>query len=254
MNPYLEQESAWHTFHERFCTRLADELVARTSARYYVKLDENVFLHELPAEDRRLLGRPDVMLLETRRDASPATAATSVLAAPAYANLPSIDVERLTNVEIRDSASHRLITAIELLSPTNKRPGSDRTQYLAKRGRLLAEGVNLVEIDLLRGGPRMPADSIPACDYLVMVARASEWPRAGLWPVQLREPLPIIPIPLAEPDPDIPVKLQELFQSVYAAGGYDRFIYSASPEPPLDPRDREWANGLVGQAPPNSVG
>jgi hypothetical protein len=48
MNPHLEQDDAWHSFRERFCTRLADELVARTGPRYLVKLDENVFLHELP--------------------------------------------------------------------------------------------------------------------------------------------------------------------------------------------------------------
>src|SRR5437764_855351 len=60
MNPYLEQDDAWHSFHERFCTRLADELVAHTGPRYLVKLDESVFLHELPAGERRLVGRPDV--------------------------------------------------------------------------------------------------------------------------------------------------------------------------------------------------
>ena len=36
MNPYLEQDDAWHSFHERYCTRLADELVASTGPRYLV--------------------------------------------------------------------------------------------------------------------------------------------------------------------------------------------------------------------------
>src|SRR5688572_28892769 len=107
MNPYLEQEDAWHSFHERFCTRLADELVSHTSPRYYVKLDENVFLHELPADDRRLAGRPEVMVVDGESPSGAATA-TASSTAPAYANLPSVDLERLSYVEIRDARSRRL--------------------------------------------------------------------------------------------------------------------------------------------------
>ena len=241
MNPYLEQDDAWHSFHERFCTRLADELVARTGPKYLVKLDENVFLHELPADGRRLLGRPDVMVLEPRGPGDVAAAAVLPAAAPAYANLPAVDLERLSYVEIRDARSRRLITAIELLSPTNKAAGSDRDQYLAKRARLMRQGVNLVEIDLLRGGPRMPMDGVPACDYLVMVARPPEWPRAGIWPIRLREPLPEIPIPLTAPDPDVRVNLQPLLHAIYDSAGYDRFIYDGEPDPPLGGDDAAWA-------------
>lgn len=247
MNPYLEQDDAWHSFHERFCTRLADELVAQTGPRYLVKLDENVFLHELPSEERRLLGRPDVMVLQPGRSeqATVATATSTASPAPAYANLPAVDLERLSYVEIRDARSRRLITAIELLSPTNKCLGSDRDQYLAKRASLMRQGVNLVEIDLLRGGPRMPMDGTPPCDYLVMVARPAEWPRAGLWPVRLRDALPDIPIPLADPDPDVRVALQPMLHAIYDAAGYDRFIYAGEPDPPLRGEDAAWARQFL---------
>lgn len=70
--------------------------------------------------------------------------------------LPSLDRERVPFVEIRDRESRRLVTVIELLSPSNKRPGGDREQYLAKRSDLLASPTHLVEIDLIRGGRRMP--------------------------------------------------------------------------------------------------
>lgn len=42
-------------------------------------------------------------------------------------------VERQSFLEIRDRAGRKLVTAVELLSPSNKRPGSDRQQYLHKR-------------------------------------------------------------------------------------------------------------------------
>jgi hypothetical protein len=247
MNPYLEQDDAWHYFHERFCTRLADELVSRTGSNYLVKLDENVYLHELPSEQRRLVGRPDVMVVEPggRTQAGAATAWPTASVAPAYANLPAVDLERLSYVEIRDARSRRLITAIELLSPTNKRPGSDRDQYLAKRATLMRQGVNLVEIDLLRGGPRMPMDPAPACDYLVMVARPPEWPRAGFWPIRLRDPLPEVPVPLAPPDADAQIALQPLIHAVYDSAGYNRFVYDGEPDPPLRGDDGAWAQQVL---------
>ena len=61
---------------------------------------------------------------------------------------------------------------IELLSPANKQPGSDREQYIHKRRQLLCSQTHLVELDLLRGGPRMPVEELPACDYYALVSRA----------------------------------------------------------------------------------
>jgi hypothetical protein len=47
MNPYLEQDDAWHDFHERFITFVATVLGAQLRPRYIVKIDEHVFVHEL---------------------------------------------------------------------------------------------------------------------------------------------------------------------------------------------------------------
>lgn len=58
-------------------------------------------------------------------------------------------------VEIRDAKRRTLVTAIELLSPFNKR-GQGRLEYLQKRDALLASPVHLIEIDLLREGRRPP--------------------------------------------------------------------------------------------------
>ena len=74
-----------------------------------------------------------------------------------------MDRERLSYVEIRDRRDRELVTVIELLSPANKYMGLDRGQYLAKRVELLNGPVHLVEIDLLRGGPPLPAADRPDC-------------------------------------------------------------------------------------------
>jgi hypothetical protein len=249
MNPYLEQEDQWHSFHEWFIPRLAEVLVGKTPSRYLVKLDESVYLHELSSEERRLLGRPDVMVLDGSGVASdPKSGAATAGLAPIYAKLPAVDLQKLSSIEIRDGHSRRLITAIELLIPMNKRLGPDRDVYLAKRARIMRQGVNLVEIDLLRGWPRMPMEGVPTCDYLIMVARPEEWPRAGVWPILLRQALPTIPIPLIPSDPDVKVDLQDLLNSTYDAGGFSRYIYDGEPEPALSPEDAEWARKLVPSA------
>ena len=65
-----------------------------------------------------------------------------------------------------------------LRSPANTLPGPDRDQYPVKRRRLLASGAHLVEIDLLRDGPRLPMEGLPA-----MVSRTEERRRVGASPL-----------------------------------------------------------------------
>jgi hypothetical protein len=52
MNPFLEQDDAWHDFHERFLPLVADLLVAQVRPNYIVKIDEHVYVHEVPPEPR----------------------------------------------------------------------------------------------------------------------------------------------------------------------------------------------------------
>ncbi len=245
MNPFLEQADAWHDFHERFCPACSDLLVPQVRPTYIVKLDEHVFIHELSSNERRLLGRADVALAEGHV-ATATESRTQTLGAPAYGHLlPSVDEERLSYVEIRDRESRKLITVIELLSPSNKSPGGDRDLYLSKRRRLIHSGVNLVEIDLLRGGLRPPVEAIPDCDYCIMVARAEEWPRVGLWPLRLRDPLPVIPIPLRSSDPNAKVDLKALLDRIYDAAGYEEYLYTAQPDPALPDADAAWAGQVL---------
>ena len=59
-------------------------------------------------------------------------------------------------LEVRDRQDRELVNVIELLSPSNKRAGDDREQYLAKRREILRSPAHLVEIDLLRAEPPCP--------------------------------------------------------------------------------------------------
>lgn len=247
MNPYLEQTRVWHDFHESFMPLVRDLLSAQLDPAYVVKIDEQVYIHELPAEPRRFVGRADVGVTE-HPGGGGLQADTAVLDAPAEVALPGVDFERLSFLEIRDRTDWKLITVLELLSPANKYAGPDREQYLAKRALLLASAVHLVEIDLLRGGPRLPLEGLPACDYYILVSRYKDRPRAGVWPIQLRDRLPVFPIPLRASSPDARLDLQEVLHRVYDAARYRSWIYAGHPEPALGPEDAAWAAGLIGSA------
>jgi len=200
MNPYLEQDTVWHDFHESFMPTVREVLLVQVRPRYLIKIDEHIYIHELPEDTRRFAGRGDIAVTENRPEGV-STPGTAVVTAPAQVQLPNVDVERVSFLEIRDRESGKVVTVVELLSPSNKNPGADRAQYLAKRAQLLGSAVHLVEIDLLRGGPRMPMQPPPVCDYCVLVSRHEQRPWAGLWPIGLRERLPEIPIPLQMPQP-----------------------------------------------------
>jgi hypothetical protein len=245
MNPYLEQDDVWHDFNEKFIPAIAEHLVPQVRPNYIVKIDDHVYVHEFsPEPSRRLLGRADVGIAESEVSVA-SQAATSVLGVPVRVQVPALDVERVSFVEIRDRRSRELMTVIEVLSPANKRPGPDREQYVAKRQEILNSKVHLVEIDLLRGGPPMPLDDRPSCAYSILVSRAEDRPGAGFWPLQVRDPLPTVPVPLHAADRGARLGFQDVLYRVYDASGYEDYIYSGVPEPPLGPEDRQWAEALV---------
>jgi hypothetical protein len=152
------------------------------------------------------------------------------------------------SVEIRDVAGRALVTAIEVLSPTNKR-GSGREEYLAKRSRLLLSQAHLVEIDLLRAGTRVPMrDPLPPARYYVFVSRADTRPLSDVWPITLVEPLPVIPIPLLAEDGHVPLDVQATFTAVYDQLRLDLAVdYSSPPDGPLSAEEAAWARELLGR-------
>lgn len=239
MNPYLEQEAVWQDFHQSFIPAVREAIAPQVGGKYFIKLEEYVFIHELGAEARKPIARPDVFI-GTSESRQSATAIAS--AAPAYVNVPAlaVDEERHSFLEIRDSQGFNLVTVIELLSPSNK-SGDDRAAYLNKRRRILESGVNLVELDLLRGGPRLPLDGLTPCDYYALVARPEERPRGGIWAFSLTDPLPKLPIPLRAPHADVTLDLKSVLDRVYDGAGYKKFIYFTPPQPPLSAEQHEWA-------------
>ncbi len=247
MDPYLEDATIWSDFHLTFLIALRAALNAALPAPYVARADRHVWV-DSPGTEPRLRGRPDSYVADPL-DAPPASEAVTTLAAPVAAALPYPARKGQPFLKIVDARNHRVVTAVELLSPANKAPGRDRDAYLNKRADYLATQVNLVEMDLLRSGTRPPVvGAVPRADYYIVVCRHYDLPRAGVWPITVRDPLPSIPIPL-NPDVEPPlVPLRPSLDRAYDEAGYEREIdYAQPPTPPLSPPDAAWAAALLAQ-------
>jgi hypothetical protein len=262
MDPYLERH--WGDVHQRIVTYICDSLQSRLPGDLRARMQERVYI-ESP-EVRRAEYYPDVRVIERPRR-SPASGSATAVAEPETAAdiddgklvpaepiLIHFDVEPITEsyLEIVDVKSgYRVVTAIEVLSPSNKRPTEGQRLYLKKRDDLKLAGVNTVEIDLLRGGERVlmvPTALIPPSArtaYQVCIWRASQADTFAVYRVPLRERLPVISIPLRPADREVLLPLQAILDQCYRNGGYDDIDYRGEPDPPLSADDASWADALL---------
>lgn len=247
MDPYLEGQ-VWKDFHGLFLPAIKTDLVRQVRPKYEVLIQEDVYV-EYEEDRRRRTIEPDVLIAGTPpRPASGATAIAD-LPAPVQIALPALvpDEERHTCLEIRRLPGRRLVTVLELLSPTNKVAGDKgRDRYLEKRRDIQNSNVHLVELDLLRGGTRLPMDApLPAGAYYLIVARGDRRPMADVTAFGLRDPLPALIVPLLEEDRAV-IDLQALFERVYESAGYDYVLdYDAPASPPLEEPEAAWAEARV---------
>lgn len=241
MDPYLEG-GLWTTFHFAFGAELVRQLAPRLRPRYLALPVERLVLEE--AGDIAITTAsiyPDVSVVSPRprlaeRGLQQLGEAPLQLATIIPQAVPHV------SIEIRDVAQRQLVTAIEILSPTNKR-GEGRLEYLAKRRRILLSTAHLLELDLLRHGQRVPMQQpLPDVPYFVLLSRAERRPILDIWPIALDQPLPPVPIPLLPDDADLTLDLQAAFDSTYDLLGYDLILnYRDRPEVPLEGAAAEWA-------------
>src|SRR5262249_21194204 len=111
---------------------------------------------------------------------------------------------------------------------------------------------NFLELDLLRGGHKMPMlDSWPDSPYSLLLCRQSDAPYCRVWPAHFQRRLPPIPVPLADPDPDLTLDLQPRLDGIYALGRYDERIDYARPlTPALSGADADWVRDRLKPSPP----
>lgn len=257
MDPYLESPEIWHTLHTRLITNLADQLTAKLAPTYIADFETDIVIDFVDTgsnggtnggrkESRPVLS-PDVAIRKPASTVTEIAATGAVTVAPLQLRIPMPVERRLSRVKIIHREREVLVAVIELLSPVNKRAGEKREKYLKKRANYLESSVHFVEIDLLRRWKRMPlAGKLPACDYLILVSDANKRPDVDVWPLRVRDPIPLIPIPLLRPDPPVMADLGEALRTAYARARYDLQInYNQPPKPALSAEDATWAAELI---------
>jgi hypothetical protein len=238
MDPYLEGY-LWPDVHQALAGKIRQQLAPLVRPRYAVRLAVYVVEDTTPESEVGIM-YPDVEVL-TEAHESPASATPRIspetrhVPTPAALTLPvmaPVDVQ-IVRVEIRDTAQNRLVTCIEILSPVNKRePGL--TRYRHKRQRLYQAGVHLLELDLVRRGTRpIVHPRLPSTHYLIALTRAQTGTTA-LWPLSVRDKLPLVPVPLLPSDDDVVLDLPAALVAIYDEAAYDLSIDYQQPPPPPD--------------------
>lgn len=259
MDPWLEAH--WGDIHHRIVLYACDQIESRLPEGLFAAVEETVTIADVPGE--RIHLRPDVAAFE-----SPSDQHTVARAAPAESDVAIAEPLRIHilpqpiiegHIEIRQlGGAGALVTAIEVISRTNKLDRREREAYESKRKAYYAAGVNVVEIDLLRAGATLLDFSM---EYLKdeeltpYTACAYRAPRAGknwvaeYYPLPFRNRLPAIRIPLRPTDPDVVLDLQAPIDEAYRKGRYgSRIDYSKPPRPALSPEDAAWAAEMVKKA------
>jgi hypothetical protein len=254
MDPYLEHPALWPGVHQRLITYLGDRLNTLLPSHYVADIGERLYVVQ---PERSIY--PDVVVVEP-----PATAPLPEQQQGSNAAIMTSDppwVLTVEPVEVREvfveilsvGDASRVVTVIEVLSPSNKTANSEGRQlYLTKQQEILQRSTHLIEIDLLRYGehtvtaPRGSLIARGGWDYLVCLHRGGQRGRYEVWAITLRQRLPRIRVPLANGEPDIALDVQAAFDRCYDEGAYARRLdYRGEPLMPLSETDRAWAATLL---------
>lgn len=250
MDPYLEGE-LWPDLHHMLAAVVRELIAPQLPPSYIAKIEAYNILDTEPGQDLSIMctdveviqkGAPIVSEPEVAYGKETTALTPPTVKIPA---MPFVEV-RIPVVAIRDKKKNRLITAIESMSPVNKRnPGLG--PYRNKRQKLHTNGVHLLEVDLIRRGARpFEHPLLPKSHYTVLLLRG-ESSETEAWTFSVRDQLPVVPVPLQVPDPDIKLDSGRVFSLAYSRSHYGAEIdYGTEPPPPLFTQtDRDWMNGLV---------
>ena len=255
MNPYMESSSRWRDTHNSLIYTIRAAITVALPEGFAANIEESLYI--APRTDLR----PDVSVVRTA-PSPPAPSfcsggGTAVLERPAVDKSVRIEsdvLEIIPWIAVIGPEPGGIVTAIEVLSPTNKERGPGRDKYLRKRRKFINTSVNVLEIDLLRAGPYTVAaqearlkEKNPHWDYITCLYNVQEPDIFETWPRTVRESLPKVAVPLLPPHDDLSLDLQAALNRAYEEGGFARSLdYRAAPPPPnFSAEDTIWLDALL---------
>ncbi|MBM3979813.1 MAG: DUF4058 family protein [Planctomycetes bacterium] len=247
MDPYLEHPAHWSGFHTRFIVASSAAISRVLPRGYYADVEQHVWLEGDDPDGCEPFAKPDGYVAKTEGGGSAAAMPPATIPSTEV-TLPNPEKKGHKLVKIVDQPGNRVVTVIEVLSPSNKEPGKDRDAYLYKRNEYLHTGTNLVEIDLWFDGERVPIGKPrpPRADSYALVCRANRFPKASVWAFTVRDVLPNLPVPLKPSDGEIVLALRPCLDRAYEDAGYqNRIDYAHRPAVALSTAYANWAAELL---------
>ncbi len=247
MDPWLEREGIFPNLHDTFIHYIRDALNEQLPGEYRATFTNRVWIDDVQRRD------PDVSVFGPD---DPAAAGGTALASLSGLVLHEVEVDpwKEAYLEIVSQDGERLVTAVEVLSRSNKRAGSNGHEaYQLKQEECRRGGVNLVEIDLLRGGAHTTMADREVLrrqhrgyDYHVCVTVARPVRRFFVAAWKLADRLPAFEIPLDPGVKPVMIDLQPMLDAAYDRGRYAMAAkYHQPPDPPLTPEQQAWAEGIL---------
>lgn len=243
MDPYIERSTIWPDFHDCLIAAIRGALQPLLRPKYAALAQDRLYLI---SPDRPIY--PDVAIIESRQPSwRERTESVAVLESEAPAVF-TLDEEEIREpfIEIIEANGGRVVTAIEVLSPTNKDLLEGQDAYERKREEYWDSGTNLIEIDLLRAGrtvvrvAKYKLDRLRPWDYLVAVSRRRPG-QQEVYAIPLERRLPRVSIPLLKGDPDVVLELQAAFDRCWDEGPYPGLSrYDEPPPGDLSAERVEW--------------
>lgn len=216
MDPFLEEENLWPAFHHQLIGSLFQILLPNLVDRYRARVGQRQYVTEMPLF-------------------------TSIIR----------EEHQEEFVEVRQRTDGRLITLVDVVSPTNKLSQRGRLAYLEKRKEARVQSASIVEIDLVMQGQPMldySRDGLPDWDYAVTVTRCTQPERYEIYTSTIQKRLPRFKLPLAVDDRDIVVDLQAAFARCYDQGGFANQIdYGRDPGVVREDDERRWLHDTLVQ-------
>ena len=247
MDPYLEEPGLWPDVHARLITAVGAALTPKLRPKYLARVEQRTFAFAPndPAQDLYLV--PDLRIVPRLRerpapfDSGGGTAVAVAQGVEVTEEMTAVAKQRY--LQVLDVEDREVVTVIEIVSPSNKNGGSGQRAFEQKREQVQASRTNWMEFDLIRRHRTLYVPHrVGRCDYLCFTDRIVSYSGLGpedddrrrvMFPVGLRDRLPVLPVPLRPDDEPVPLDLQAALDRVYDEAAYDAGIdYAADPPPP----------------------
>lgn len=255
MDPYIEYSNKWRSFHASYIIQLQRDLSAVLPEGFAAEAEERIYVDTsgLPAVRTRQIA-PDVSVFATA-SARPQSGGIALRERTTIPEIVTVTNHREQYINVVDLRSEQgsVVATVELLSPANKSAsGYGINEYKTKQNQVVAAGIHLLEIDLLRAGeyvllpPQSEVRAKGTWDYLVALFDAMQPDLRAFWRVNLRDSLPEVYLPLTPDIPSVYVDLQTAFTRCYDESRLDKGLRYADPlEPSLSPEDEAWVDALL---------